>query len=65
MERGEKECSNGKRRVVTFDMGEMKKLYIAITTVLEKEQIDRFSLFIVVKKIILHLLKENFIISMT
>ena len=46
-------------------MGEMKKLYIAITTVLEKEQIDRFSLFIVVKKIILHLLKENFIISMT
>ena len=33
----------------------MKKLYIVITTVLEKEQIDPFS-FIVVKKIILQLL---------
>ena len=42
----------------------MKKLYIVITTVLEKEQIDPFS-FIVVKKIILQLLYENFIISMT
>ena len=42
----------------------MKKLYIVITTVLEKEQIDPFS-FIVVKNIILQLLYENFIISMT
>ena len=42
----------------------MKKLYIVITTVLEKEQIDPFS-FIVVKKIILQLLQENVIISMT
>ena len=43
----------------------MKKLYIVITTVLEKEQIDPFSFFIFVKKIILQLLKENFIISVT
>ena len=36
----------------------MKKFYIVITTVLEKEKIDSFS-FIVVKKIILQLLRRR------